>query len=150
MNEPVHVEHLRVLWADTDAGGRIHWSAVFRWAEAAEHAFLRTLGWRPAEAGSYPRRSTEAAYHRPLRFGQDFELRISVERVRTGSVTFGWTATSDGQVCVSGSHTVVHIDADGRPAPWPDRLRAGLADGGRAAGDRPGRTRPAGRPVSPS
>jgi hypothetical protein len=35
----LHVEPLRVAWVDTDAGGRIHWSAVFRWAELAEHAF---------------------------------------------------------------------------------------------------------------
>ncbi|MFC3585590.1 acyl-CoA thioesterase [Streptantibioticus rubrisoli] len=133
MVAPAHVEHMRVAWADTDASGRIHWSVIFRWAEAAEHAFLHTLGWQPSEVGSYPRRSTEAEYHRPLRFGQRFELRIGVERVGTSSVTFGWTVISDGQTCVSGRHTVVHIDGNGRPAPWPDHLRAGLVDGDRSS-----------------
>ena len=32
MNE--HRERLRVAWVDTDAGGRIHFTAAFRWAEA--------------------------------------------------------------------------------------------------------------------
>ncbi len=123
-----------VAWADTDAGGRIHWAAVFRWAEVAEHALLRSLGWQTSEAGSYPRRSTEAVYHRPLRYGQRFELRIGVERVGTTSVTFSWTAISDGETCVSGRHTVVHVDGNGRPAPWPDHLQAGLAGGGLSAG----------------
>jgi acyl-CoA thioester hydrolase len=131
----MHVEHMTVAWADTDAGGRIHWSVVFRWAEVAEHTFLRTLGWKTSEAGSYPRRSAEVAYHRPLRFGQPFELRIGVERVGTSSVKFGWTVISEGEPCVSGRHTVVHIDENGRPAPWPDHLRAGLTGGGRGAGD---------------
>ncbi|WP_198550414.1 acyl-CoA thioesterase [Streptomyces silvensis] len=130
----MHVDHQHVVWADTDAGGRIHWSVVFRWAEAAEHTYLRTLGWQPEEARSYPRRSTRATYHRPLRFGQRFELRLGVERVGTSSVTFVWTVVSEGETCVTGRHTVVHIDGAGRPAPWPDHLRAGLAGGGRGAG----------------
>ncbi|GAA0564976.1 acyl-CoA thioesterase [Actinomadura livida] len=134
MVEPLHVEQMQVRWADTDAGGRIHWSAVFRWAEAAEHSFLRALGWDTEKAGTYPRRSTEAAYHRPLRFGQNFEVRIGIERMKTSSVTFGWTVVSGGQTCVSGRHTVVHIGDDGRPARWPDHLRAGLAGVLRGAG----------------
>jgi acyl-CoA thioester hydrolase len=133
MDKPLHVENMLVAWADTDAGGRIHWSAVFRWAEAAEHALLRTLGWQLSEAGSYPRRSTEATYHRPLRFGQRFELGIGVERMGTSAVTFGWTVVCGGQTCVSGRHTVVHVGGNGRPAPWPEHLRAGLAGGGRSA-----------------
>ena len=41
-----HVERLRVAWVDTDAGGRIHFSNAFRWAELAETAlrFTRSGG----------------------------------------------------------------------------------------------------------
>jgi acyl-CoA thioesterase FadM len=135
MVRPFHVEHMLVAWADTDAGGRNHWSAVFRWAEAAEHGLLRSIGWHSSEAGSYPRRATEAVYHRPLRFGERFELRIGVEKVGVSAVTFGWQVVRDGETCIEGGHTVVHVGGDGRPAPWPDRLRAGLADAGLHAGD---------------
>jgi hypothetical protein len=69
----LHTEHLRVAWVDTDAGGRIHWSAVFRWAELAEHALLRSLGRDRGEAGPYPRRSAEVIYHHPLEFDDEFE-----------------------------------------------------------------------------
>jgi len=33
-----HIERSRVAWVDTDAGGRIHFTAAFRWAELAETA----------------------------------------------------------------------------------------------------------------
>jgi acyl-CoA thioester hydrolase len=32
-----------------------------------------------------------------------------------------------GEVCVEGRHTVVHVGADGRPAPLPDEVRERLA-----------------------
>ena len=62
-----HVERIRVAWVDTDAGGRIHFSNAFRWAEQAETALRRELGildgW-----GDYPRKHAEAEFHRVLRF----------------------------------------------------------------------------------
>ncbi|MET8976957.1 thioesterase family protein [Streptomyces sp. NPDC004539] len=125
----MHVEPMRVAWSDTDAGGRIHWSAVFRWAESAEHAWLRRLGASPDDTGSYPRRATEATYHHPLRFGQSFEVHLTTTHLGTSSVTFAWTITSDGLTCVTGRHTVVHVGPDGRPAAWPESLRKGLGAG---------------------
>src|SRR5919206_3902223 len=53
------IERTRVAWVDTDTGGRIHFTAVFRWAEAAETALMRRFGlldeWR-----DFPRRRVEA------------------------------------------------------------------------------------------
>lgn len=122
----LHVEPLRVAWADTDAGGRIHWAAVFRWAELAEHALLRRLGRRPSEAGPYPRRSADVVYHQALEFDDEVEVHLGVSALGRSSVTFAWTITRDDTVCVEGHHSVVHVGPDGRPAPWPDHLRRGL------------------------
>ena len=124
----LHVEPLRVAWADTDAGGRIHWSVVFRWAELAEHALLRRLGRTRDEAGPYPRRSTDVVYHRPLEFEDEIEVHLGVDRLGTSSVTFGWRILCDGELCVEGRHTVVHVGANGAPSPWPPALRAGLEE----------------------
>ncbi|MEW2503371.1 acyl-CoA thioesterase [Amycolatopsis sp. CA-161197] len=122
----LHVEPLRVAWADTDASGRIHWSSVFRWAEAAEHALLRAAGRGADEAGPYPRRSTEAVYHRALEFDDRIEVRLGVEKAGRSSVTFGWQIVRGDDLCVEGRHTVVHVGPDGRSAPWPEQLRAAL------------------------
>ncbi len=122
---PRHVARSRVAWIDTDAGGRIHFTAAFRWAEAAETALLRSLGLLD-EWADYPRRAVEAEYLAVLRFEDEFELELSAERVGTSSVTYSWEIRRDSEVCIRGRHTAVHVDADGRPAPLSARARRAL------------------------
>ena len=122
---PRHVARSRVAWIDTDAGGRIHFTAAFRWAEAAETALLRSLGLLDDWA-DYPRRSVEVEYLAVLRFEDEFELELSAERVGTTSVTYGWEIRRDGGVCIRGRHTAVHVDREGRPAPLTARARRAL------------------------
>ena len=115
---------MRVAWADTDASGWLHCTAAFRWAEVAEHALLRRLGLAPpGTVGGFPRRHVEATYHRPLRFGDEFDLVLATERIGRTSVTYAWQAVRDGQACVEGRTVVVHVDGDARPAPLPRALR---------------------------
>lgn len=119
-----HRERMRVAWADTDASGRIHCTAAFRWAETAEHALLSRLGLTPpGNADRFPRRHVEATYHKALRFADEFELVLSAERVGRTSVTYAWQAIRDGQVCVEGRTVTVHVDRDGTPTPLPQELR---------------------------
>ncbi len=120
-----HVEHLRVAWIDTDAGGRIHFSNAFRWAEVAEAGLMRSRGLLDVWP-SFPRRHVEADFHRVLVFDDEIEVRLHVERLGTTSVSFAWTIDRDGELCIDGRHTVVHVDADGRAAPLPDAVRAAL------------------------
>jgi acyl-CoA thioester hydrolase len=123
---PRHVARSRVAWIDTDAGGRIHFTAAFRWAEAAETALLRSLGLLDDWA-DYPRRTVEAEYLAVLRFEDEFELELAPEHVGTTSVTYGWEIRHDGDVFIRGRHTVVHVDADGRPSPLSPDARRTLA-----------------------
>ena len=117
----------RVAWADTDAGGRIHFTAVFRWAEEAETELMRRLGGLSCErSASFPRRKVEAEYQKVLRFDNEIEVRLRVENVGRTSVTYAWTIAKDGEAYVKGRHTVVHVDADGQPIPLDDVLRAAL------------------------
>src|SRR5207249_9640164 len=84
-----HVLRSRVAWVDTDAGGRIHFTAPFRWAETAETALLRSLGLLDRWA-DYPRRAVEAEYLSVLRFDDEFELDLVADRVGTSSITYAW------------------------------------------------------------
>ena len=120
------VEQARVAWIDTDAGGRIHFTAAFRWAEAAETALLRRLGILGAEWGDYPRRKVEAEYLKVLRFEDEIEIRLRVENVGRTSVTDAWAIAKDVDPHIKGRHTVVHVDGEGRPEPLADALRAAL------------------------
>jgi YbgC/YbaW family acyl-CoA thioester hydrolase len=123
---PRHIARSRVAWIDTDAGGRIHFTAAFRWAEAAETELLRSLGLLDAWA-DYPRRTVEAEYLAVLRFEDEFELEIAAEHVGTTSVAYGWEIRRHGDICIRGRHTVVHVDADGRPSRLSPHARRALA-----------------------
>ena len=121
-----HTERTRVAWVDTDAGGRIHFSNAFRWAEAAETGLRRKLGildgW-----GSYPRRHVEAGFRHVLRFEDEIEVRIRPERLGRTSITWAFEITRDGELCVERRMVVVHVDEDGRAMPLTDRERSALA-----------------------
>ena len=80
-----HVERARVAWVDTDAGGRIHFTAAFRWAEMAETGIRRKLGLLE-EWGSYPRRRVEAEFLKVLVFEDEIEVRIRPERLGETSI----------------------------------------------------------------
>jgi YbgC/YbaW family acyl-CoA thioester hydrolase len=120
------VERTRVAWADTDAGGRIHFTAAFRWAEAVETELMRRLGVHAAAWGDFPRRKVEAEYLNVLRFDDEIEIRLRVENVGRTSVTYAWTIAKGGEAYIKGRHTVVHVDANGQPEPLGDELRAAL------------------------
>jgi acyl-CoA thioesterase FadM len=61
-----------------------------------------------------------------LRFEDEFEVRLRVDAVGRTSITYVWTIEREGEVCISGRHTVVNVDRDGRPAMVPDELKAAL------------------------
>lgn len=117
---------MRVAWVDTDAGGRIHFTNAFRWAEVAETSLMRRLGMLE-RWGDYPRRHVEAEFHKVLRFEDEFDVRLRVEAVGRTSITYAWTLERDGEVYVSGRHTVVSVDREGRPEPLADDVRAALS-----------------------
>jgi len=121
-----HREQLRVLWVDTDAGGRIHFTAAFRWAEAAELGLYRELG-LTEYVPRLPRRHVEADYRRVLVFEDEIEVTLSVGSIGRTSITYEWQISRGGELAVEGRHTVVNVDADGRAQPLDDAFRAALA-----------------------
>jgi acyl-CoA thioester hydrolase len=121
-----HVERTRVAWVDTDAGGRIHFTAAFRWAELAETGLMRRLGLLDAW-GSYPRRRVEADFHKVLVFEDEVDVRLRVARVGSTSLTYAWEVAKNGDVYVEGRHVVVHVDEHGRPSALPEAVRSALS-----------------------
>jgi len=121
-----HRERFRVHGVDTDAGGRIHFTAAFRWAEAAELGLYRALG-LIEYVPHLPRRHVEADYHRVLVFEDEIDLTLTVASVGTTSVTYAWLIEHDGELAIEGRHTVVKVDDAGRAQPLDDAFRAALA-----------------------
>lgn len=126
----------RIRFVDTDASGRIHYTALLRHFEAAEFEFLRDLGCAymgmTPEEGSFPRVRVECDYLAALRCDDSIETEVTVDRVGRTSYTLAFVAKLDGRAAGRGRITVVCIDPETqRPKPLPERLsQALLARGG--------------------
>lgn len=112
-----------VRFSETDASGRFHHASALMWAENAEHELYRAAG---VPIVGFPRRAVSATFERPLVDGDEYVVELHVEKLGNSSVTYGWRIHHGGDVAVTGSHTVVHLDESGRPAPVPAALRASL------------------------
>ena len=120
-------ERFRVAWVDTDTGGRIHFTAAFRWAEATETSLYRRLGMLHGERADYPRIHVEADFRRALVFEDEVEIRLWVERLGRTSIVFRWEISKDAERAIEGTHTVVRVGLDGRPVPLDDDVRTLLS-----------------------
>lgn len=120
----------RVEWSDTDAAGHYHFSAVQRWAEAAEAALLRRLGL--AELfGRIPRVHFEADYRERLWFGDLVRTELRVVRVGGSSLHYAFEVHGPHGLAASGQMSVVHAAPHaGGAEPWPAQVRRTLAEAG--------------------
>jgi len=62
-----------------------------------------------------------------LRFEDELEVRIRADKLGRTSITWAWEISRGGEVCVTGSHVVVNVDADGRPQELAPEVRSALS-----------------------
>lgn len=98
--------------------GIVHYSNFFRYMEAAEHAFFRSIGYSVVTRNvdppvGWPRVHAECDYRRPIRFEDEIEIRMYVTKKKSKSLTYGfWFRKLEGQEMVDvarGSLTVVCV-----------------------------------------
>ena len=83
----------RVQFSETDMAGIVHFSNFFKWMEEAEHEFFRSVGlsiMQPLSDGTvlgWPRVSASCNYVAPVRYEQEVEIEVRVDRVGARSLT---------------------------------------------------------------
>jgi len=109
----------RVEFHETDLAGIVHFSNYFRYMEAAEHAFLRSLGLAvhgeyDGQEISFPRVKAECAFLSPLRFEEVVDVHVVVKAVRRSAITYGFVIACAGssQPAGRGSMTAVCVTFD--------------------------------------
>lgn len=126
----------RVEFADTDAAGVVHFTALFRFVEEAEHAFYRSLGstafaWRDAALVGMPRVHASLDFLAPARYGDEVEVHLRVSEKRARSIHYETELTlGEGEarkLVARGAMTVVyatrpHGEREWRAAPIPPEL----------------------------
>ncbi len=123
----------RIRFVDTDASGRIHYTALFRHFETAEEEFMRSLGFAydthdPRQL-SYPRVHVEADYLSALKHDDPVYITVGVAKFGTSSYTleFNLYLEETSEVAASGLITVVCMSKKSQKAhPLPEELRATL------------------------
>jgi acyl-CoA thioester hydrolase len=126
------IHRRQVEFHETDLAGIVHFSNIFKWMEAAEHAFLRSLGVevhaRSAPGPGWPRAHASCDYKAPLRFEDAVAVELVVARVGRTSVTYDLVVRreADAVECARGRLTTVHVtmlpDGSMRSSPVPDAL----------------------------
>jgi 4-hydroxybenzoyl-CoA thioesterase/acyl-CoA thioester hydrolase len=101
-----------VEFSDTDMAGIMHFSAFFRYMEAAEHELLRNLGFSvyseiDGDVVSFPRVAASCEFHSPARCEDVLEIDVTVHRVGTKSVTYRFAFSQHGRDVATGQMTSV-------------------------------------------
>ena len=132
---------VRVPFHDVDSTGRIHFTAMFRYMEIAEHELRRSIGFPQATSFphiAFPRVHVSCDFRGAIRY--DDELLIEARVVRVGrsswTVTFIARVKREGRIeeqegrsaiAAEGQMTMVAMDTTTeRAISLPEELRAAL------------------------
>ena len=121
-----------VRFSETDLAGVMHFSNYFRVMEDAEHEFWRSLGMSVVRPEgdvhiSWPRKSVSFEDHRPMRFEDEIECRLSIEQISERAVTYFVAFMVEGECMAEGRTTMVccHMENQSfRSCQIPQDIRA--------------------------
>lgn len=136
---PEATTRIRVRFADVDSSQRIHYTAMFRYMEAAEHELMRSLG-VPYSATLWdtamPRVHLDCDFRGAVIYDDEVDVTARVAHVGTSSWTIAFMvrrASSPradaeiGAVVAEGHMTIVSMNpTTERARPIPEQLRTAL------------------------
>jgi len=120
----------RVRFGETDLQGVVYYGNYLLFAEVGRVAYLRDLGIGYerdllANGVDFTIGEARVRYHAPLRFDDEYDIRVRVGEMRHSSWTFEYAIDrADGVHCADASTIQVMLDRKtGRPTRIPDALR---------------------------
>lgn len=138
---PQATARVRVSFADVDSSQRIHFTAMFRYFEVAEHELMRSLDMPYATTlweSAFPRVHLECDFRGAVRYDDLLDVEARIERVGSSSWTVAFTArhadatgarhgVTPDEVVATGKMVIVSMNPETeRSQPLPDKLRAAL------------------------
>lgn len=116
----------RVEFAETDLAGIVHFANYFRYMEATEHAFFRSLGHSVHPEGEaadelagtgWPRVNASCDFRTPIGFEEEIEIELLVEEIGRKSIRylfrFWKTAGGEKLLAATGRMTSVCVKMKG-------------------------------------
>jgi acyl-CoA thioester hydrolase len=120
----------RIRFVDTDASGRIHYTSLFKFFEAAETELFRTFDISyTGGAFNFPRVHAECDIQLALLHDDLIEIEVSLTKLGASSMRFDFRAFKEGNVAATGAVVMVCMDRKSQRAiDIPDELRARFAE----------------------
>tara|TARA_B100000029_G_scaffold505583_1_gene586509 strand:- start:15 stop:431 length:417 start_codon:yes stop_codon:yes gene_type:complete len=110
-----HTITRRVEFSETDQAGIVHYSNFFRYMEACEHDFFRSLGTSIVDKTSgvgWPRVHATCEYRKPLFFEDEFTITLRVTGKTSKSISYEFFFTKDGDEIANGGLTICCVRRD--------------------------------------
>ncbi len=125
--EPFHFQ-TRIRFIDTDASGRIHYTAMFRYFESAEIEFMRSLGIvYLRHEFTFPRVHVQCDFKLAMEHDDLIDIAVSLTKLGTSSVRLEFHTKKDGATAATGIIVLACMDRQTqRSRPIPAQLRAKL------------------------
>ena len=122
----------KVLFKHCDPAGIVFFPRYFEMMnDCVETFFDQALG-TPFETlhltHGVPTAAIETRFRAPSRHGDILDLELVTRKLGRSSWSYGMTARCRQERRFETAATLVHVDADGKPTPWPDILRQQLKD----------------------
>ncbi len=93
----------RIRFIDTDASGRIHYTAIFRYFESAEIEFMRSLGIVYLKHDfTFPRVHVECDFKLALLYDDLIDIEVCLTKLGRSSVRFEFRTMKEGQLAATG------------------------------------------------
>ena len=116
-------------WVDTDAARVMHYSNYFRYFEACEEEYYRSLGLdfktiREKHQIGLPRVEAHCTYKSSRRCGDAIEVMLNVGEVAEKTITYNFQVLlkENGKLAAEGYLKCIAVDDNWKAVPLPDEL----------------------------
>lgn len=118
----------RIRFIDTDASGRIHYTAMFRYFESAEMEFMRMLGIKYDHSEyAFPRVHVECDFMLSIVSDDLIEIELRLAKLGRSSIRFEFRALKDGDLAAQGAVVIACMGRKNQKAVRiPEEVRSKL------------------------
>ncbi len=122
----VFKQAFRVHWVDTDIAGVMHFSNFFRYFEACEEEFYRSISLpftmiRDRFGVMMPRVEAHCEYKSACRFDDVIEVTMKVREVAEKTITYDFAVTlqANGKLAAKGYVKCIAVNSNWKAVPLP-------------------------------
>ncbi len=122
---------IKIHFGDTDPYGVVYFASYFRYCHHGIEAFMEHFGMPPHKFFRNPERGfglpvvgAFCNFYKPVRYGDELLLEVSVKLLKNKSITFGFNfyEKTSNELVAQGEATIVAIDKNWKACNLPEEF----------------------------